>query len=121
MSGHAHFLDGPAEDVSLALDRFPLWLRVTHADGRPPVHGFDALDQIDDEAQENEEIHVYRRGMHGFACNRGVRLGQSGIRFGEHWATYRYVQIPDPERARDNEEWRKLAAELEDEASKAPF
>lgn len=49
------FLDGPAQGVSLLLRRAPVALRlVKNADGR-----WDALDQLNDEATDDEEIYVY--------------------------------------------------------------
>lgn len=66
-----HFLDGPAEGVRLNLGRTPLLLRVT----RSMCTGeFDALDQLEDEAKDTEEIFAYRivsvpRSTH--ICSRG--------------------------------------------------
>jgi hypothetical protein len=51
-----NFLDGPAEGVTLALRRAPLLLRVV----RSQRGAWDALDQLEDEAQPKESIFVYR-------------------------------------------------------------
>jgi hypothetical protein len=52
----ARFLDGPAEGVHLQLHRAPVMLRAV----RKPGGEWDALDAIDDEAEADEEIVVYR-------------------------------------------------------------
>lgn len=49
------FLDGPAKDVTLMLQRLPVYLRVVQgADGK-----WDALDQQDDKLRPDEAVCLY--------------------------------------------------------------
>jgi hypothetical protein len=50
-------LDGPAAGAFLSLGRSPYFLRVV----RKPGGKWDALDQLDDTPEPDEEIHVYRQ------------------------------------------------------------
>lgn len=65
------FLDGPAKGANLNLARAPLFLRVV-IDSRD--NKVDALDQLTDEPNLCEQVHVYRLAepvSRGFACSRG--------------------------------------------------
>lgn len=51
----SNFLDGPAAGVRLLLHRAPIMLRAV----RKPGGEWDALDQLDDTAEANEQVVVY--------------------------------------------------------------
>ena len=58
------FRDGPAAGVELRLARVPVLLRVAFNPLRrtdAEAAGWDALDQVDDEAKPHEVLYVYRR------------------------------------------------------------
>ena len=61
------FLDGPAAGNALMLRRAPLFLRVTIDAAGGKV---DALDQLDDDPQDGETVHVYRQlpGTRSMVC-----------------------------------------------------
>lgn len=84
------FLDGPAAGQQLLLRRAPPLLRVV-VDGA--TGKLDALDQLDDDPEVGEIIHVYQRAGDSeavFLCSRGP--GPSGRYFN---ATYRHVPDVD--------------------------
>lgn len=96
------FVDGPATGVTLLLKRAPVYLRAVHTD----ADGWDALDQLDDQAKSGEEIVVYKlEGEPTFMhIRRDRRAGGGGFfRGGE----YRVVKPqPDDEDVRSNVKWR---------------
>ena len=99
------FVNGPACGTTLDLKRAPLLLRVVIG-----PKGVDALDQLDDEPQADEQIHVYRlvgNVGRGIACSRGRRGGGC-----MSYLVARYV-LHDPQptdaAARDRESWRTWA------------
>lgn len=64
------FLGGPAAGKFLRLRRAPYFLRVVI----DPEGGIDALDQLNDQARNEEVIYVYRlagKVTRGIACSRG--------------------------------------------------
>jgi hypothetical protein len=104
------FEDGPLGPPDggggLGCKRAPRWLRgVRSAEGK-----VDALDQLDDEPAADEEIFVYR--SHSVGHIRGATRAESGP-----MVMYRHVSGVDPNRLRDNKDWRELAAELATEAA----
>lgn len=102
------FKDGPAAGVVLRLRRCPIYLRVVQTD----TSSFDALDQLDDQAQPCESIHVYRRvgqvsQVH--VCARGKDRHLSGW---HQVATYvLHAEQPSDDVARDNALWAVWATE----------
>lgn len=99
------FDHGPAANKTLALHRAPVLLRVVMG----PRGKLDALDQVDDEAQETESIHVYRRVWNGGNVHVLMRP-----RAGSGWfAMARYVHLELPEQEaealRDRERWQHWA------------
>lgn len=107
------FFDGPAKDRLLTLQRSPVFLRVT-------VEGdkLDALDQLEDEPTEREQLHVYRRiGEAGRAMVDGCDP-KTHKRFGYMCtiAAYRYFKTqPSDEIMRDTDSWRAWCAERQQE------
>lgn len=97
------FLDGPAAGTVLQLRRAPLLLRVVITS----QGNVDALDQLDDEPQKNETIHVYRKskdlGSYHLCC-RGRNRSASG------WYQQAEYSLYDPQpkdhEARDTTRWR---------------
>lgn len=96
------FIDGPAAGRFLRLRRAPLLLRVTQSrEGE-----FDALDQPDDFANEDETLHVYvLTGAPQFVHIKACRKSQSG------WyatATYQLLKLEQPPQhvLRTNSLWR---------------
>ena len=97
------FVDGPAEDVRLVLQRSPVFLRVALGlEGR-----WDALDQIDDTPEPDENMYVYR--LHG---TPGVAFvdypDRQGRRAGHRCmiAEYRYwPDQPEDSDMRTTEAW----------------
>lgn len=80
-------MDGPAAGLGLDLRRAPLYLRLVREGDK-----WDALDQLDDEARDNETIHVYEAATQPssvFACGRG--RGAAGGRY--EYAVYRHVDV----------------------------
>ena len=93
------FVDGPAAGRTLALQRAPIYLRLVYGlDGK-----WDALDQVDDQPDPGETVHVYRRTKYtGKALVRlGGRLGCVWM----HLADYRWMAEIDGETLRDNPTW----------------
>lgn len=104
------FLGGPAEQVAngLGLRRAPKFLRVVRKEG-----SWDALDQIEDRVEFNEDVHVYRLvENHGsIHINRRDKHGRhNGGTF--VMATYQYLD-PQPDQAtmRSNRLWQAWATE----------
>lgn len=98
------FLDGPDAGVRLLLKRAPYFLRVV----RSAAGVWDALDQLDDEAEAGETIAVYRRVSQVGRLHIDFRRGK-GARSGWYVvAEYRLHSIqPDDATARTRPEWRK--------------
>jgi hypothetical protein len=97
-----NFLDGPALDAVLDLQRAPKLLRVVIS----PAGEVDALDQLDDEPKPREKLYAYQRigeptQMH-LRCSKPKRSG---------WymsARYRLVQDqPIDAVMRDNKAWQE--------------
>lgn len=96
----AVFINGPAKDVALELQRSPKFLRVCRA----PDLTFDALDQIEDTPKPEEALIPYE--LVG-EPTRGFIRRQGG---GGAFTMARYQWIPDgPDDAvmRDAEKWRQ--------------
>ena len=98
-------LDGPAAETTLQLARTPILLRVVVGRLNGKV---DALDQLDDQAEADEAIYVYRlvgEPMRGFVdgTRGGRRCGRPFVS-----ATYRlHEPQPDEGLLRDNALWRE--------------
>jgi hypothetical protein len=97
------FHGGPADGVTLMLARAPLYLRVVTDQFAGKT---DALDQLDDQADEHETIHVYRR--RGDTRMAHINYGRQRSRSGFYsFADYDHVDT-EPETAeqlRDNLAW----------------
>lgn len=105
-------LGGPANGTTLMLKRAPLFLRVVR-NARGDV---DALDQLDDEPQPDEQIIVYRReGEVGNVHIHSAR-GRGG------WYTtaqYRAVdQQPEDADVRETQPWRNWCTDQPSEGEK---
>jgi hypothetical protein len=99
------FLDGPAAGATLSLRRAPYLLRViVDTSG-----GIDALDQLDDEPTEEEEVFVYALAappQKAHVCYGGKDRHRSGwFEFG----IYRHLPDVDGERLRETTAWRVWA------------
>lgn len=115
------FLDGPAAGVALTLRRAPLYLRAAR-----DQHGkWDALDLLDDEPAEGEDLVAYRRVgpagvMHLDYTDRVTRR-----RRGAWFKTAEYAVCavqPHAETMRSAELWRAWCvaeAELQPEGGRA--
>ena len=90
MITHCRFLDGLAIGVGISLARAPLMLRLV----RSPDGKWDALDQLDDEAREDEEIFVYRASSKPAAMFVDKTIG--GRRVGERAQCLEYREWPHP-------------------------
>jgi hypothetical protein len=103
---HASFVGGRAGGLSFRIARAPQFIRAVHdrATGR-----WDVLDLLEDAPGPTETVYVYRRGLLGWACDRGAGASSSG-----QVATYRPVELTGDEHAqtRDTPSWRQLAADL---------
>lgn len=101
------FLDGPAKDVRLELERTPVFLRVVmDQDGT-----IDALDQLDDTPKPTEFIYVYRidgEPSRGFACGRDAK-GKRSCRHFVHAEYKLYPEQPSQEGLRDFDFWSSWA------------
>ncbi len=109
------FLDGPASGLELSLRRAPTFLRVV-CDHNGDL---DALDQLDDVAEEGERLYAYRV-VEG-TRNRFHLLvrGKEARTRGGWWelADYRWCDDqPSDEVLRDNTKWRQWTL---NEAAKA--
>lgn len=104
------FTDGPAAGHTLTLGRSPTFLRVVIAPGKQP----DALDQLEDEPEDGEEIHVYLITGEPTTMHIDGRDPKTGRRFGR-WlscAGYRLHHTqPEDATARNTESWRAWCAE----------
>lgn len=99
------FRDGPAAGVELHLQRDPVFLRVVQAranNGCPS--GWDALDQLDDEPNDREEIHVYKKVEGGFDCRHESARGQ--------FADYEHFPDIFGESVRQTEAWQATVENL---------
>lgn len=90
--------DGPAKDAGgLVAQRAPEFLRfVVDSQGH-----WDALDQLDDQVADDEQIYVYRR-REGVGHVRGHGKGFSGP-----MVFYRHFPAIEADHVRDNVAWRK--------------
>lgn len=99
------FIDGPAEGVSLMLQRSLVFLRVVHdRSGK-----WDALDQLEDTPKNDERILVYfLEDLLGFAhYNFGPKGGCRCQR-----ANYKlYDPQPEDSRVRETEAWAQWVME----------
>lgn len=93
------FTDGPAAGISLMIRRLPTVLRVV----RDPQGKWDALDQLTDLPDINEQICVYRlKKVVGKVCLRPGGCYPIG--------EYEYItDQPDDETARSIRKWRVWA------------
>lgn len=100
MSGVTRLLDGPAVGAALMLRRAPIYLRVVVDAAAAKT---DALDQLDDEPEPHETVHVYRQveGTRAIVC---IRPGGC-----YHGADYVHVPDVDGESVRDTAAWREWA------------
>jgi hypothetical protein len=109
---YVSFADGPAEGVSLELQRAPRFMRVVVGSGMDGQ--WDALDQIDDSPEPDELIHVYVKqpgeGMlHLDMVNKKTRR-----REGRSYITVSYelsADQPDDATARNKERWQAWCRE----------
>ena len=100
---------GPADGVTLMLQRAPIYLRAVCI----PGGDWDALDQLDDAPKASEQIIVYQRDGDGgwvhARTNRGCRWYTS--------AEYRVVDPqPDDTTVRDTASWRTWCGVMAGEA-----
>lgn len=95
------FPGGPASGQVLILRRCPPYLRVTLS----PDGKFDALDQLDDQADAGESIHAYRRVGEPGWCHIDFSRPRRGAWY--RTAEYRHLddQPPD-ETLRETDRWR---------------
>ena len=96
------FLDGPAEGQTISHSRAPVFLRVVRnrSDGK-----FDVLDQLDDEATDEEEIFAYIAKPGTFSRYHVTRSPRSKSGW---YSSNDYVLFdpqPTDEVLRDNERW----------------
>lgn len=106
----SQLLDGPAKGTSLSLGRSPYFLRVVRA----PDGKWDALDQLDDTPEPDEEIHVYRLASEPVTAHVDGRDPQTGKRFGRWLSIGTYVlhlTQPDDRTARDKAAWQEWCVE----------
>lgn len=109
-------LDGPAEGQTLTLRRAPVYLRVVRDPMAPENNKlvkrakdkrleWDALDQLEDEPADGEEIYVYRRvSDQGPVHICTIPRSRSGW---YRMAEYRHVPDVDGEDLRDTVAWRR--------------
>ncbi len=102
----AHFTNGPAAGMTLNIKRYPVLLRVV-GERVGCSTTWDALDQLDDQANRGEDIFVYRMMEKPARVHiDGVRNGR---RFGEWTQIGRYELLPGPQPddaiLRDNAKW----------------
>ena len=101
------FIDGPASSAGLMLRRAPYLLRVVIDRETGKI---DALDQLEDEPTETEDIHVYvlaREPFRAHICRgRGSGYYELGI--------YRHVPDAPVEELRETAAWRAWARERYD-------
>jgi hypothetical protein len=107
-------LGGPAEGISLELQRSPLFLRVTYDQHSQK---WDALDQLDDEAFDGEKLFVYRQqGKPGY-CHVDGRDKKTGKRYGRSFAIAEYAfweHQPPQDLLASNERWQAWVLETID-------
>jgi hypothetical protein len=116
------FLDGPASSPGtpgLMARRAPLYLRVTR---NRLTDKWDVLDQLDDEAHQDEELWAYRRsGYPGFCFvdwtdDRGRRKGGASVS-----ADYVIVdEQPHDHVMRNNKLWQAWCVEQQKKAKVKP-
>lgn len=94
------FIDGPAQGQTLLLKRGPRFLRVVEQDGK-----WDALDQLEDEPEPGESIHVYEAHGPIGSCHLNISGGRGGwFIIGE----YRHLpEQPTEEQKRVTRAWRE--------------
>lgn len=100
------FLNGPASGVVLGLRRAPKYLRVVR-DRFAVESKWDALDQLTDRPEPNEEVFAYRlveyRG-HAHICRRPTGGGYFAM------AEYAYVELQPPvDVLRNTAKWQQWA------------
>lgn len=103
-------LDGPAAGAKLSLGRSPYFLRVV----RKPGGEWDALDQLDDTPEPNEEIHVYRCVSEPITAHFDGRDPKTGKRYGRWMSIANYslhTEQPDDETARYRPAWQEWCAQ----------
>ncbi len=99
------FIDGPAKDSPfLLLRRAPHFLRAVRSRGQSAPREWDALDQLDDEPRETEEIYAYEMVGEPTYCHINARNRGGVYRGGK----YKLVD-PQPEEAimRNAVSWRE--------------
>lgn len=102
-----NFKDGPAEGVTLMLQRAPKYLRVCYNKfAKKEDNAWDALDQLDDEPKRQEKLFVYRLIVsRGHVHIRACRPARSGF---YEMADYGIVkEQPDDATMRDKHAWQK--------------
>lgn len=101
----SNFLDGPAKGVELTLGRSPLFLRVV----RSKEGIWDALDQLDDKPERDEDVFVYRCiTSTPTVAHIDGRDPKTGRRFGKWISIADYIlneEQPNDQTIRDNELW----------------
>lgn len=102
------FQDGPAAGVILGLQRAPKYLRVVRQKFADDPK-WDALDQLTDRPEPNEEVFAYRlveyRG-HVHVCRRPTGSGYFAM------ATYAHIeQQPPVDVLRNTAKWQRWAQE----------
>ena len=80
------FLDGPAEHSTLLLKRAPLFLRAVRKRAHSPIAPlcWDALDLVEDQPADDEEIVVYRRVSEPTYVHINARKGGGVFRGGDY-------------------------------------
>lgn len=102
------FLNGPAAGRTLSIRRAPYLLRVVIDRTTGAV---DALDQLDDDPSDTEDVYVYRLAappQQAHVCYGGRQRHRSGwFEFG----IYQHVPEADGAALRETAAWRAWAAE----------
>lgn len=106
-----NFLDGPAKDCGVRLNRAPIYLRMVR-DRR--TGAWDGLDKLDDFARTAEEIFAYKQvAYHGSGSWDGIdpkTRRRTGGRL--HLCDYAVIEPqPDDATMRNNAAWRAWAQE----------
>lgn len=106
----SNFIDGPAKGKSLMHSRAPMILRVVR-DNRGK---FDVLDQLDDEASDDEEIFVYIALPNTFTSYHVSRRPRSNSGWYQG-NDYKLFEIQPPEEVlRDNVKWGEWCESVRD-------
>jgi hypothetical protein len=99
------FTDGPAAGQTLYLRRAPVYLRVAVG----PKVQVDALDQLDDEPADGEQLHAYRKVSDDGTAHVDSRDAKTGRRIGRWYACATYAVAdpqPDQDTMRSRDAWR---------------